>query len=245
MTKIIALVAFILAAVIALCCLFGCGGNNEPEPVSTTVPVDDGGDVPAMGGWTLAQMNEVTLPEGAAAAFEKVNAALDGASYTPVALLGTQVVAGLNYAVLCTQTTATATPITALKVVIIYAALDGTAEITQVSDFNIGTYNTGNVDWAVNAEQLNGGWTADSESIAFTDGETAAAFADIQPDGLTVTPLAKLATQVVAGTNAAYLARVTDGDGNAALKAVIIYTDLSGSSSVTAAETLNIGDYNQ
>ena len=82
------------------------------------------------------------LPEDAQAAFGKALDGLVGAEYTPVALLSTQVVAGMNYCILCqiTPVVPDATPTWAL--VYIYADLQGNAEISNVYELYIDRHST-------------------------------------------------------------------------------------------------------
>ena len=54
-----------------------------------------------VGGWSPVVQEAGKLPEDAQAAFDKALEQLDGAVYTPVALLSTQVVAGTNYLFVC------------------------------------------------------------------------------------------------------------------------------------------------
>lgn len=85
------------------------------------------------GGWETAEYQVLNLPdEEARAAFDKATGQLDGAAYTPVALIGKQIVAGTNYCILCqiTPVVPDAKPVWAL--VYIYADLEGNAEITNV-----------------------------------------------------------------------------------------------------------------
>lgn len=89
------------------------------------------------GGWTVADASGAALDENAQAAFDAALLGFSGVGYTPLALLGTQVVAGTNYLVLCKATRVTAEPVSALAVVQIYAGLDGTAAITSVAGFDI------------------------------------------------------------------------------------------------------------
>lgn len=88
------------------------------------------------GGWYVNDATGTTLPENVQMAYETAMTGLVGVSYTPVAYLGSQVVAGSNYAVLCRATTVTAEPATALAVVIIYADLEGGAQITSICGFD-------------------------------------------------------------------------------------------------------------
>ena len=89
------------------------------------------------GGWTAENASGAVLPEDVQTAFDTAVKAVTDVDYMPLAYLGSQVVAGQNYAVLCTATTDDAEPNVALAVVIIYADLSGEAKISSVSNFNI------------------------------------------------------------------------------------------------------------
>lgn len=92
---------------------------------------------PVVGGWQNVPHEAEALPEDAQAAFDKAMEGLVGAEYVPVALMSTQVVAGMNYCILCqiTPVVPNATPAWAL--VYIYADLQGNAEIMNVYDLYI------------------------------------------------------------------------------------------------------------
>ena len=89
------------------------------------------------GGWQNVPCEAATLPEDAQAAFDKALEGLDGAVYTPVALLSTQVVAGTNYCILCQITPVVPNPAPTWALVYIYADLQGNAEIMNVYDLYI------------------------------------------------------------------------------------------------------------
>ena len=100
-------------------------------------------DKPRMvGGWNIVPHEAEELPEDAQAAFDKATEDLDGAEYTPVALMATQVVAGMNYCILCqiTPVVPDAEPTWAL--VYIYADLQGNAEIMNVYELYIAQHST-------------------------------------------------------------------------------------------------------
>jgi len=99
--------------------------------------------VPAMaenitGGWTIYTDTENPVPEDAAEALTKALEGMTGAAYTPVALLATQVVAGTNYAILCTITPVVPDAEPAYAIVYVYSGVDGTNEIIEVQDLTIG-----------------------------------------------------------------------------------------------------------
>lgn len=97
---------------------------------------------PMAGGWQNVPHEAEALPEDAQAGFDKALEGLVGAEYVPVALMSTQVVAGMNYCILCqiTPVVPNATPNWAL--VYIYADLQGNAEITNVYDLYIDRHST-------------------------------------------------------------------------------------------------------
>ena len=128
----IAIVCLMLIALL----LVGCGAHsvpaaNEETPVETAVPLTGGWG--ANEGDTGMEAN----PE-AKAALEKAVEGLVGASYEPIACLGTQLVAGTNYCLLCRITPVTPNPTSHFALVYVYQALDGAAEILDVQDLTLG-----------------------------------------------------------------------------------------------------------
>lgn len=94
------------------------------------------------GGWENAATEAVPLPEDAQAAFDKAMEKLDGADYTPAALLATQIVAGKNYCILCQITPVVPEPVTKWALVYIFADLEGNAEVTNVYELYIDRHST-------------------------------------------------------------------------------------------------------
>lgn len=92
---------------------------------------------PAAGGWDIPAYEAGALPEDAQAAFDKATEGLVGAGYTPVALMGTQLVAGMNYCILCQITPVVPDAVPGWALVYIYADLEGNAETTNVVDLDI------------------------------------------------------------------------------------------------------------
>ena len=89
------------------------------------------------GGWQMIDQEEGTLPEDAKAAFDKTQEQLVGASYKPLALLATQLVAGMNYCILCEISPVVPNPVPHFALVYIYADLEGNASITNIADLDI------------------------------------------------------------------------------------------------------------
>ena len=90
-----------------------------------------------VGGWKNIPHEAGELPEDAQMAFDRATEGLVGAKYIPVELLSTQLVAGMNYCILCqiTPVAPDATPNWAL--VYIYADLQGNARIINVYELYI------------------------------------------------------------------------------------------------------------
>lgn len=88
------------------------------------------------GGWTIPESTEVT--DDALEAFDKAMEGFAGASYEPVALIGTQVVAGLNYCFLCRGTLVVPGADQFLALVYVYADLTGGAQVLQIRDLELG-----------------------------------------------------------------------------------------------------------
>ena len=91
-----------------------------------------------VGGWELVEAQGAALAdEGAQEAFEKATKELVGANYVPVALLGKQLVAGMNYCILCQVTPVVPDAKPAWALVYIYADLEGNATISNVYEVYI------------------------------------------------------------------------------------------------------------
>lgn len=85
------------------------------------------------GAWAEAESSAVT--EEAKIALDKATEDLLGIEYSPVALLGIQVVAGTNYSLLCEVKATDPKAEPSYSVVVVYMDLEGNAEITDAYDF--------------------------------------------------------------------------------------------------------------
>ena len=90
-----------------------------------------------IGGWTPIEAEASVLPDDAQTAFDKATEGLVGATYTPVALLSTQLVAGTNYCILCQVTPVVPDAVPTWNLVYIYSDLEGNAEIMNVWEIYI------------------------------------------------------------------------------------------------------------
>lgn len=92
---------------------------------------------PVLGGWTLNNIEPMKLTKEVTDALTKATENLEGALYEPVALLGSQVVSGMNYCILCKITPVVPDAVFGYSLVYIYADLEGNAKITNTVDLNI------------------------------------------------------------------------------------------------------------
>lgn len=138
----------------------------------------------AVGGWTLTEDGTVT--KEARDAFDKAMEGLTGVNYTPVALLGTQVVSGMNYSLLCEAAVVYPDARPYYAVVTVYQDTQGKAEVKNITALDLGKIlESGTIEDSQPAGgALLGGWTVDRESYLEV------------PDGVM-----HLAQQTVAGTN--------------------------------------------
>lgn len=215
-----------IALVLAIVMLFSLAACGAKEPEIT----GDKGDV--VGGYTI---NTIAgeLPEAAAAAFEAAET-----EYTPLALIGQQLVAGTNYFILVNDNGE-------LKVVKIYSSLEGKVELIDTFDFDLSKYysqelnvaKVGHEDGAAIApSDVGAGLTAMPQALATA---TSAAFADF--DTLSLTPLAQVATQVVAGTNYALVCQgKTSEDDQGYIYMVILYSGVDGTNSVVGVTPIDV-----
>lgn len=94
------------------------------------------------GGWTVPDdaVGSVISRE-AKDAFDKATRQFTGSDIEPLALLGTQVVAGTRYAFICKSTLTTKEPVSGIQIVTVYADLKGNAEITNISTIDPADFN--------------------------------------------------------------------------------------------------------
>lgn len=224
MKKAIALILAFCLCIGMAASLTACGKKEEPE-----VKPDEPAPA-AAGGWTVnTEFGDAALPEDAKAALDKALEGYSGVGFIPVAYLGSQVVAGVNYAFLCRSMIITANPVAELKVVTVYKGLDDTAEIKDVIDIDIANY-TQESEVNFNPDDFVGGYSYDSAVGCGLNEDVQEKFDKAFDgfDGVGYTPLALMGTQVVAGVNYAVLckAQAVTPNAKAALAVVVIYADL-------------------
>lgn len=232
--------------------IIDASGDGELEeiidPGSIVMRTEEDDVMNITGGWSNSEVFGSALSEEAGAALDKALENYEGMTFRPITLLGSQVVAGLNYAILCEAAPVVPDPVYSLKVVIVYARFDGTAEITSVSDFSVADFNTGDIAEFEAGLRTLGGWQVSDAPACALPEEAATAFTTAVADhSCTIEPLALLSTQVVAGLNYSFFVRVTPAgeDSMSSAAVMIVYRDLSGNATITSLVPLKIGNYRQ
>ena len=108
----------------------------------TNVNVEGNEDILA-GGWTVSVPTKgAKLEEKVQAIFDKATSTITGVTYYPIALVGKQLVAGTNYAILCYATPSTGEEVRGtINLVTIYEDLTGTATVTSQAYVNLANFN--------------------------------------------------------------------------------------------------------
>lgn len=208
---------------------------------------DDFQDRPAKipGGWSVNGEAASTLTDEEAAIFESAIQELLGVSYTPVVVLATQLVAGTNYAFLCSGVTVIPNATPEWYVVTVYKDLKGNAAVISIEDIELDDIETlDNLDTAAKV----GAWkVAEPEEPAELPEKAQAAFEKAAENwvGVGFSPIALLGTQIVAGTNYKVLCYGTTvtKDPVTSLYVIDIYEDLEGEAKITDAELFDLTEY--
>ena len=196
------------------------------------------------GGWTVNPYVEAAdMPEGAREALDLALEGLVGVNVQPIACLGTQVVAGTNYAFLCKVRAISPTAEDRLVVYIVYRDLSGNATILEARDIAITDYTEAS-DISFPEAGMAGGWTIRTEGTALLTRKAEAAFAEATAGlvGVGYSPVALLGTQVVAGTNYAFLCAATrvTAQPSTALAVVIVNEAIGGEATVLSIANFSI-----
>ncbi|MGN1423228.1 MAG: DUF4367 domain-containing protein [Oscillospiraceae bacterium] len=231
MKKTIRSTAAAMAAIIAMSCVsFAALADDSYESI-------DGGAgyvETLSGGWQISGgSNAMNKNPEANAAFKKATADLDGVSYKAIAVLGTQVVAGTNYAILCKATPIYPDAASEVRIMYIYEDLTGSAEITGFQ--------------TIIGEMLDGGFAANSGKFSLSKNKGVYAAYRQAMDGLTgvsYEPIAYLGSQVVAGSNYLILcrSRVVYPNAPYGWSLVTVNKALDGTVSLVDINTLELGN---
>lgn len=226
---------FAVLLTLALIVSLAACGKSEKKSEATAAPAattaEKTVEAPKMvGGWQASDSPVIT--DSVKALLDKATQGLTGAEYTPVAYLGTQVVAGTNHRILCKKTLVTAEPVTTYAILTVYENLDGGAEVTDIADCNAEAVFTGE----------SGSWSEPDSPVVTDEAKAALTKATKDVTGAEYTPVALLGTQIVSGTNYRLLCLITPVTENPEpyYAVVTVYEDLNGNASIT--ETADFSD---
>ena len=95
-----------------------------------------------VGGWNVEAPGKVTmLSETVQEAFDNATSTLTGMTFNPIAVVGKQVVAGTNYAILCYARPSTEATQEYIYMLTLYDSLDGKQEIISTAYVNLADFN--------------------------------------------------------------------------------------------------------
>ncbi len=141
-------------SVMTMAAISGCGAkanamdnaeNNNMETIITenaeigvSVFEETGDEMGSaiVGGWSASDDSMIT--DEVKAVFDMATKDLTGVDYQPVAYLGSQVVAGINHAILCRATAVMPEAKPYYTIMYIYEDLEGNATIQEFSDIELG-----------------------------------------------------------------------------------------------------------
>ena len=112
--------------------------SGEADFIKTDRDILPGSGEQLPGGWENAEDYKIT--DEVKAILEKASATLTGATYEPVAYIGSQVVSGKNHYILCKMTPSVKELNGAASYVFVtvYENLEGKCEITNTTDYKLG-----------------------------------------------------------------------------------------------------------
>ena len=207
--------------------------NEENEPMEE----EENGLI--LGGWTV-NSGDLSLDGNpdAKAAFEKATEGLAGYVYEPLAVLGSQLVAGMNYRILCRGTVVIPDAVPTYEIVTVYADLDGGAEITQSAVLP-------GLPAVPEGEEVTGAWSMNAGDPSLEGNPDVQAALDKALEGLAgarYEGVAYLASQVVAGQNYLIFCRTTPvvPDPIPSFTVVTVYADLDGNAEITDVASLEL-----
>ena len=228
--------ALTLVAVLVVSVLAACGTKKQ-EPAPTEQPSN-----PAMvGGYEITESPAAVLPDDLQAIFDEAAGQWNGGELKAIALLGTQVVSGTNYAFLAQSSLGGPK----YHIAFVYKDLDGNVKLSKVADIDVAAAEFG----GAMETGIPGGWQIADNTYAAPNRVDAEVLMEAQAElvGANYELIANLATQIVAGTNYRFLCKTTPvtQDPAATLTIVTIYKDLDGKVSITDVQDFNVAEYNQ
>ena len=128
--------ALALSAMMVLSLAACATAKADNEPAISEEPVEIGEVM--TGGWLHSASPEIT--DELRKVFGKAFDGFTGSDVKPIAYLGSQVVAGMNHCFLCQSTVTYPGAEPQYVLVYIYEALDGSAELMNIADLDIGAF---------------------------------------------------------------------------------------------------------
>ena len=96
------------------------------------------------GGWFANVENPTDISQEVLDAFDAAMEGLVGCTYKPVALLGSQVVAGMNYCLLCEKTVIVPDAQPSYALVYLYDGINGERQILKIEDIEFNAFDEQN-----------------------------------------------------------------------------------------------------
>lgn len=197
--------------------------QTTDDPQEAPVQMTDGGNLD--GGWI--RPDSVELTDDIKALLDKALAGYAGLRIEPCAYLGSQVVAGVNHALVCRVAPVVPNAVETWAIVCLYEDLAGNVEITELRDFECPTQ--------ISYGTEDGGWGL-ATTPELTDADKALFEKAVEMlTGVSYQPVALLSLQVVAGYNKCFLCEATGvypgAETDYAL--VYVYEDLDGGAEIT------------
>lgn len=224
------------AAAVAAIMAMSCTSLTALAKTTSGIANDDTGYVDSVtGGWEVTSSYSLGKNPEAKAAFKKATKDRVGLSCKPLAVLGTQVVMGTNYAILCRSTAVSPEADPEICIMYINEDFEGGAEIIGFK--------------TIIGEQSDGGFTVNKGNLAISKSKNKKVYSACQKAlegvvGVSYKPVAYLGSQLVAGNNYLILCRSKTASPEASYEwsLVTVYIDLEGKVSLGDIDTLDLGD---
>ena len=238
--------------ILTLCCVLaaslvfaGCAARDTGEDIPADTADEPAGEASegtgsyTAGGWTLNPDSPSILTDEQKEIFDAALNGIVGADFTPVAVLSTQVVAGMNYQYLCMVEPVVKDPVPGWEIVNVYVNTRDVCELISINDLDLADPELTDAD----SSDIVGGWECAIEGSALS-GDAASAFAKTsgEYEGIKLTPAVLLGTQVVAGTNYRLVCR-GEKNGKAFACVATVYADLDGNAEITDCGVIDAGSY--
>lgn len=221
----------------------GCANTNDSTPNKGDIE-DIGIIEDKVGGWNINR----NLPEMNDMLFDQARSEIVDVTYSPIIKLGIQPVSGQNIMYLTYEASPTSNTKSTYKIVTIFEDLDNNikSKISNITDFNIMDYL--NNEGTTTPEGMMGGWQDNAEQPCLLSKEEIEVFNKAIEGllGVEYSPIATLASQVVAGTNYAFLANGTSvtEEPITHLYIIKVYADLKGEVTINNICGLDLSKFN-